>query len=1402
MSSEKLIDSGLGGPVHVDRRSRVRPAGLQGVLAAAVVLGVSALVVVLLLQNWQLKQCFDDLNQQNGQLLQRIASLEDLTKVKTLEANSGAENIESTDVVFRPGPLRPAADGPESGGRPPVLSDPTGRRRAKRAANSLTLPFGGCAQGPPGRDGLTGQAGANGQDGHDGMPGRDGRDGPAGPPGPPGSPGPSLPGPPGPRGLTGSDGRDGVPGPPGPVGPPGSVGPPGTCDCCNSPSRDCDELYNAGHNTSGVYIIQPAGSRFPFQVYCEIGDGVGWTVIQKRFDGSVDFARDWYMYKLGFGSLSGEFWLGNDKMYQLTYAKSYRLRIDLENWSSDTVYAEYDSFYIEDEAAKYRLHVGTYSGTAGDGGEGLSHHDGGRFSTHDQDNDDWERNCAVEHGGNGGWWYRGCDHVNLNTPYKHGGGGSEEHGIEWQAWTDHRYSIKSSVMKIRPNRVVDDELRYADERWPGRARACGPAGLQAVCAAAVVLGVSALVGVLLLQNWQLKQLVSANDERIASLEDLTEDMSLMLTNSRTESAKSTDVVFRPGPLRPAADGPESGARPPVLPDATGRRRTKRAANSLTLPFGGCTQGTPGKDGPTGPPGANGRDGMPGRDGRDGPTGGAGAAGSPGPPGPPGTSGSPGPPGPPGPSGSPGAAGPPGPTGSPGVVGPPGSKGSDGRDGLPGTPGSCDCCSNAPNPPSIQDCDDVYKAGHNTSGVYTIQPAGSRFPFRVYCEMRDGVGWTVIQKRFDGSVDFSRDWQTYKHGFGAPNGEFWLGNNKIYEISNAKSYRLRIDLENWSSDTVYAEYDSFYIEDEAAKYRLHVGTYSGTAGDDGHGLRHHDGRRFSTHDQDNDDHSSHCAADNGRGGWWYGTCDNANLNQPYKHGGGGTDVHGIEWTAWTAHRYSIKSSVMKIRPNQLEVAPGRFRSPLFGDQLSTTERMSSDKSTYSGLGGLVQVDRRSRVRPAGLQAVCTAAVVLGVSALLAVLLVQNWQLKQLVSAYDERIASLEVLLHAENTESTNALFRPEPLRPAADGPESGARPPVLSDPTGRLRAKRAADSTTPAVRPGSCVQGPPGRDGLTGQAGANGQDGRDGMPGRDGRDGPAGPPGPPGPSGPPGPHGPSSLPGPPGTRGFNGTNGRDGVPGPPGRAGPIGKPGPAGPSGFTGPPGPTGPPGSTGPPGTCDCFNSPARDCDELYNAAYRNSGVYTIQPVRSRDPYQVYCEMENSVGGWTVIQKRFDGSVDFARDWQTYKEGFGSRSGEFWLGNDKIYQLTNAKSYLLRIDLENWSSDTAYAEYDSFYIEDEAAKYRLHVGTYSGTAGDGGKGLSYHDGRKFSTHDQDNDSHATNCAADHGRGGWWYGGCDTVNLNQPYKHGGGGSESHGIEWEAWTAHKYSIKSSVMKIRPN
>ena len=90
------------------------------------------------------------------------------------------------------------------------------------------------------------------------------------------------------------------------------------------------------------------------------------------------------------------------------------------------------------------------------------------------------------------------------------------------------------------------------------------------------------------------------------------------------------------------------------------------------------------------------------------------------------------------------------------------------------------------------------------------------------------------------------------------------------------------------------------------------------------------------------------------------------------------------------------------------------------------------------------------------------------------------------------------------------------------------------------------------------------------------------------------------------------------------------------------------------------------------------------------------------------------------MQRRVDGSVDFYRNWNDYKVGFGDPSHEHWLGLDKIHRLTSQGSYKLRVELEDWDGNTAYAEYTTFSVGDESSNYRLTVAGYS-RSGNAGK---------------------------------------------------------------------------------
>jgi hypothetical protein len=209
---------------------------------------------------------------------------------------------------------------------------------------------------------------------------------------------------------------------------------------------------------------------------------------------------------------------------------------------------------------------------------------------------------------------------------------------------------------------------------------------------------------------------------------------------------------------------------------------------------------------------------------------------------------------------------------------------------------------------------------------------------------------------------------------------------------------------------------------------------------------------------------------------------------------------------------------------------------------------------------------------------------------------------------------------------------------------------------------------------------------------------------------------------------------------------------------------------------------------------PYRDCSETYKSGERRNGVYTVKP-DSQEAFQVYCDMTTDGGGWTVFQRRQEGSVDFYLGWQQYKTGFGNLNGEFWLGNDYIHRLTARTASTLRVDLEDWNRNKKYSKYGSFSVADESDKYRLKVVSYSGTAGDS---LTLHNKLAYSTKDRDNDVSSSRDCAEEYTGAWWYGNCYTSSLNGKYF--GNQRNPKGIVWEAFR-NDLSLKSSEMKMRP-
>ncbi|XP_065896391.1 fibrinogen C domain-containing protein 1-like [Dysidea avara] len=196
---------------------------------------------------------------------------------------------------------------------------------------------------------------------------------------------------------------------------------------------------------------------------------------------------------------------------------------------------------------------------------------------------------------------------------------------------------------------------------------------------------------------------------------------------------------------------------------------------------------------------------------------------------------------------------------------------------------------------------------------------------------------------------------------------------------------------------------------------------------------------------------------------------------------------------------------------------------------------------------------------------------------------------------------------------------------------------------------------------------------------------------------------------------------------------------------------------------------------CPKANAPIESCCCLgFNTSVfnkRKSGVYTMVNFCGVKCYnaEVYCDTINGGGGWLVVQRRQDGSVDFNRNWGEYEDGFGELTGEFWYGLRALHCLTGQSGWEMRMDIKYRDGSRTTLHYEQFKVGSAKDKYNLTVSGFQGTTPDL---MARHNGMNFTTKDSDNDRWDGNCALLYAparpAGGWWYNDCWNINPNNFY----------------------------------
>ena len=215
------------------------------------------------------------------------------------------------------------------------------------------------------------------------------------------------------------------------------------------------------------------------------------------------------------------------------------------------------------------------------------------------------------------------------------------------------------------------------------------------------------------------------------------------------------------------------------------------------------------------------------------------------------------------------------------------------------------------------CDEQYSLHpQSSSGLYQLKLTPSGLLTTVYCKLvtehpsLPAQLWTVVQRRSNGLVNFTRPWDDYVRGFGDPTGDYWVGLENMY-ILTSKGCKLMVAMEDYSGNNASTVYASVTVRSSKFNYELGItANWMGTAGDS---LSTANGVGFTTYDRDHDKHYLNCARLHGGGGWWYTDCGLSRLNSQFATTPRRDDAH-LTWHNWKRSDDSLKHCSMMIKCN--------------------------------------------------------------------------------------------------------------------------------------------------------------------------------------------------------------------------------------------------------------------------------------------------------------------------------------------------------------------------------------------------------------------------------------------------------------------------------------------------------